>query len=508
MITEVYITPIKACEEGLAEVIKTRFNMTSEIAELVVKMHIKPHLAQLKNNCYLLIETPYVDKVFRDSYYHYFSTKLAAYNKDCIKVSIFDKEITDEDFRNKTRFNFLNNSFQGFFVLRPTLPKVFGRSVISPNALKKSGFNTCFSTFSTTVNGVKLDVSGFPHSSQDEETITCAETTIWAIMEYFSHRYPEYLPVLPSTIHQVLRKASTERQVPSRGLEVKQISFVLKEFGFGTIVYNRLDYGDEEFDKILSCYIESGIPLVIAVQNQLPNQSIAHALICVGHEHINADMVEDLESTNISNTHLQVLLKQKNIAIYDSDSIRKKFIFIDDNHPAYQKAYIDNPTGHYSTQPWRNCRVSTFIVPLHPRIYLEAFEAKNFVISFLLKGFVSLMDNSEIVLRFYLTSSRSYKDYLCFNDTFDENIKDIIVSIPMPKFVWIAELSDKKLITENKSNGLMILDATEVNVFDNKPLIVAAFQGYFVKYSQKDCVHQDLSLTLQPFTNFSNFNSI
>jgi hypothetical protein len=508
MMTDVYITPLKVCEEGLTEVIRTRFNMTTENAELVVRVYVKPHLAQLKTNCYLVIEAPYVDKVFRNSYYNYFSTKLGTYPKDCIKVSIFDKEITDEDFRNRARFDFLSKSFKGFFVLRPTMPRVFGRSVINPNALKKSGFNTCFSNISTTVNGVKLDVSGFPHSSQDEETITCAETTIWAIMEYFSSRYSEYQPVLPSAIHQVLRKASTERQVPSRGLEVKQISFVLKEFGFGTIVYNRLDYGDDEFDKILSCYIESGIPLVIAVQNQQQNQSIAHALICVGHEHITAEMMDDLEPTKMSNGHLEAILQQKNIAIYDSDSIRKKFVFIDDNHPAYQKAYIDNPTGHYSTQAWRNCRVSTFIVPLHPRIYLEAFEAKNFVISFLLKGFVSLMDNSEIVLRFYLTSSRSYKDYLCFNESFDENIKGIILGIPMPKFIWIAELSDKKLNAENKSNGLMILDATEVNVFDNKPLIVAAFQGNFVKYSEKDCVHQDLSLTLQPFTNYSNFNSI
>jgi hypothetical protein len=119
-----------------------------------------------------------------------------------------------------------------------------------------------------------------------------------------------------------------------------------------------------------------------------------------------------------------------------------------------------------------------------------------------------LEDNTEIVLRVYLTSSRSYKDYLSFNETFDENIKHVIVEIPMPKFIWIAELSTKELLKENKSNGLMLLDATEPNVFDNKPLILAAFQGHLVKYSQKDCVLQDNSVTLQPFTNFSNFKSI
>jgi hypothetical protein len=507
MITDVYITPIKACEEGLAEVIQKRFSITLDVATRMVNEQLKKHLMQLKSSSYLVIEAPYVDRVFRNSYYNYYSTKLGTYNKDCIKVSIFDKEITEDDFKNKERFNFLYNSFKGFFVIRPTLPQIVGRSVISPNALKKRNFNTSFSKISTTVNGVKLEAVGFPHSSQDGETITCAETTIWAIMEYFSHKYPEYQPVLPSRIIQVLNKVSTERQVPSRGLAIQQISFALREFGFGTIVYSRDQYGDE-FENILSCYITSGIPLVIAVQNQPPHQLIGHALICVGHEHIEADMIDDLEPTIISNRNLEYKLKSKNITIYDSDSIRKKFVFVDDNHPVYQKAFIDNPTGHYSTQAWRNCRVSNFVVPLHPRIYLEAYAAKNFVMSFLVDGIVSLEDNTEIVLRVYLTSSRSYKDYLSFNETFDENIKHVIVEIPMPKFIWIAELSTKELLKEGKSNGLMLLDATEPNVFDNKPLILAAFQGHLVKYSQKDCVLQDNSVTLQPFTNFSNFKSI
>ena len=507
MITEVYITPINVVDEGLAEVIKVQFSTTLETAVLVMNTQIKPHLLQLKDSCYLVIETPYVDRVFRNSYYNYFSTKLGSYNKNCIKVSIFDREITDEDFKNKDRQNFLLKSFKGFFVIRPTLPQIFGRSVISPTALKKRNFNTCFSRISTTVNGVKLEVLGFPHSSQDGETITCAETTIWAIMEYFSHRYPEYPPVLPSTIHKVLSKLSTERQVPSRGLEVKQISFALREFGFGTMVYSKDFYGDE-FENILSCYIESGIPLVIAVQNQQQNQSIGHALICVGHERIDAEMMGDLEPMSIANANLAGKMLTKKIVIFDTDSIRKKFVFVDDNHPVYQKAFIDNPTGHYPTQAWRNCRVSNFVVPLHTRIYLEAYAAKNFVMKFLVDGMVSLENNSEIVLRFYLTSSRSYKDYLSFNDTFDENIKSIILEIPMPKFIWIAELSNKKLAIEGKSDGLVILDATEPNVFDNKPLIIAAFQGHLVKYSQEYCAFQDNAVTLQPFTNYNNFNSL
>ncbi len=500
---DVYITNINAYKEGLADVLEKKFKITSEDALKIVIYQIEKHLSQLNESCYLVIEAPYVDKVFRNSYYHYFSTKLGNYNKDCIKVSIFDKEITELDFRKKDRYQHLSDSFKGFFVIRPTIPQVFGRSIIDPSILKENNFYTCYCQIPTTVNSIKLKVKGFPHSSQDTETISCAETTIWAIMEYFSHRYAEYQPVLPYKIINILNKVSTERQVPSRGLAMPQISYALREFGFGTIVYSKDKYEDK-FENILSCYIESGIPVIVGIQNQEPSY-IGHALICVGHEFIEPAMIEELEPTEIAIQSLDRKLKEKNIIIYDNDDIEKKFVFVDDNQPTYQKAFLWKPAANYAATDWQRCRITSFIVPLYPKIYLEAYEAKNFVITFLANSFVALSDNSEITLKLYLTSSRSYKDYLCSNESFDENIRDIILETSMPKFIWIAELSNKQLFVENKSNGLIILDATEPNKFDNKPLIISAFQGKLVKFSTDSCVYQAFDIDLPYFTNFNNF---
>jgi hypothetical protein len=128
----------------------------------------------------------------------------------------------------------LKRQYRGFIVLRPTIRNIIGRNVVSPKALKNNNFICCTTKFHSTANSVKFKANGFPHSSQDTETISCAETTLWAIMEYFGNKYPDYKPVLPSRIIEVLKRISTERQIPSRGLRIDQISYALREFDFGT----------------------------------------------------------------------------------------------------------------------------------------------------------------------------------------------------------------------------------------------------------------------------------
>jgi hypothetical protein len=196
--------------------------------------------------------------VYRDSYYNYFSSKLTDYKRDCIRISLFEGKINTLDFENENNKQKLQDQYRGFIILRPTSPHFIGRSIISPKALKYNGFVCCTSIFHTTANGQKFTIEGFPHSSQDTETISCAETSLWAIMEYFSNRYANYTPVLPSDIINTLKQVSNERQIPSKGLNIQQMSFALKEFGFGTRIYSKSQYHDE-FESIFRWYYRSCI---------------------------------------------------------------------------------------------------------------------------------------------------------------------------------------------------------------------------------------------------------
>jgi hypothetical protein len=482
----------------LPALLKSVFNLDNGLAAHFYNNDIKKHFDQFKNSTYFLIEHPYVDRVHRDSYYHYFSTKKKNYNRDSIRISIFEGAITSTDFRSEDRINYLKKIYRGFIILRPTEPFFIGRSLISPEVLNQKNFEICTTTVSSSVNSIKLTVEGFPHSSQDSETISCAETTLWELMEYFSTRYSEYQSILPSKIIKTLNQVSSERQVPSKGLNIQQISFALREFGFGTKIYSRAQYG-YAFENLLSCYIESGIPLIIAMENN----NIGHALLCIGHEFPTNDQIDALVPTRFIEGPLANYYGNKNIVVYDYDDLNEKYVFIDDNHPVYQLAYLNSPANHYPAL-WQNCKITFFIAPLYPKVYLEAYEAKNFIYSFLVKSPIPLADNSNILIKFYLTSTRSFKSKLAVNSSFDDDIKNLILETVMPKFIWVAELSNKTLIKNKQADGLVILDATEANINYGKPLIVAIYQGNYITFAP-DCLKlENFKLPLGKFDIYKN----
>ena len=498
-----YIVTIDDCKKYLIESIEKLLSIENGLAEKIYNDILYAHLDQLKDSISILVEGPYVDRVYRNSYYSYFSSKLGRYNKDCVRLSFFDGDIDDLEFKDYTKYQELKEKYRGFMVLRPTSPKIIGRSIISPKALKNNHFIICSAKFQTTANFAKFEVEGFPHSSQDTESISCAETTLWAVMEYFGNKYPDYKPVLPSKIIEVLRRVSTERQIPSRGLNINQISYALREFGFGTRLYSRNEFGEEEFNRLFSCYVESGIPLIVAMDNFAHGGSIGHAILCVGHNEVTPDLIDNLSASKTNGKEIAMSIYNKNVNFYDNDDVEKKFVFVDDNMPVCQQLLYQFPTGGYSNPQWDKCQINHFIAPLYPKIYLEVFEAKNFCRKFLLK-FFNISDGIEIYLRFFLTSSRSFKNSLNFNNTLDDDLKQLILEKPMPKFLWIGEVSTKELIKKKEANGLILLDATEANTSYLRPLIMAFYLDNLISIDSDTNILSQKKISLQTFNIFTN----
>lgn len=490
---------------SIEELLKTEFGVGSGISNILIKESVEPYLEVLKDNLYFLAETRYVDKVYRDSYYQYYSSKYVDISRYCIRISIFEKEITAESFLSNECYQSLLESYRGYFVLRPTYPHIIGRSIISPKALINNSFTCCMAEYGATAHGLKFKIQGFPHSSQDAETITCAETALWAIMEYFGNKYPEYHGALPSQITDILNEISVERQLPSKGLDIQQMSYTLKKLGFGSRIYTQHTF-TEDFKRLISCYIESGIPLIASMTNENTDDessnddNIEHTILIIGHKKIDPNQINAVTPYELTDEE-----KSKIFKIYDYDNIEKEFIFVDDNRPVYQHALLDAPAIHYIDSKWQKCHINNFIVPLYPKIYLEAHEAKNYVLSFIKSssGYIDTQvtnDNDcELVLRVFLASSRSYKAELAVNRNFTSQAKTYIMEAPMPKFIWVAELSTIQLIKDNKANGLILLDATEATLDFQKPLIYAFFQGKMFRFNKKLGKFQCILLPLEPF---------
>ncbi|MGQ2985539.1 hypothetical protein [Flavobacterium sp.] len=513
---KIYSTLVKDSSLSIPQLLEKHGNLTPKTAKEVYDKTLSSSFKQIREDVIIVAETNYVDRVYRNSYYSYYGSKLRLFDRNCIKLSFFESSVNpEEDFVNPKKVDDVKGAYLGFIILRPTIPAVLGRSVLSPKALKANNFAVCTVSIASTAKSLRMKVVGFPHSSQDGETLKCAEVTIWAVMEYFGHKYSEYISVLPSTIIQTLKHVSQERQLPSKGLHIGQISYALREYGLGTKIYSRQEY-DMVFDNILSCYIESGFPVVLSIDNykylhspgankQIP--FIGHAVICIGRDR----NIDENATASCPEYYMKRGMRQPapDIEIYDFDDIRKQFVFIDDNCPAYQKAFLDRPTAHYQQSAWNTCEISGMVVPLHTRVYLEAFKVKSFVRELVTKSDYKFRADSKIMMRTYLAASRTYKQYIALLPNLPEKVRTIVNELLMPKFIWVTEWGAKDGLGKKKAEGIIILDSTEANTFDWRPLIFGIFQDKVVYFSQSEGNIQEFDISLQPFQIFEeNLESI
>ncbi|MES2515886.1 MAG: papain-like cysteine protease family protein [Bacteroidota bacterium] len=490
---EYVISSSEDIEEILVESVRDYFlREASEDPDM--EKTIGEFLDGFREDLYFVVEYPYVDKVYRDSYYSYYASKHSAYQRDCIRVLIFEKELKIRDFSNPKKYKKLQDDFLGYFVLRP-LRTIIGRSLINPVAFENKTIKICLQKSECLVLGIKLTVAGFPHSSQDSETITCAETTIWSAMEYFGTRYSDYKPVLPSTIIKTMERIAVQRQLPSNGLTMEQISFALKQFGFGTRIYSKEQYDEELFD-IIDAYIESGIPVMTGLESD--EGGFGHVVVLIGKQY----QAGTAKFKGIKKRKLMVSGKQT--GYHDIAQLSSSYVIQDDNLAPYQIVTLDKPGAHYQDSASRGYKIDTVVVPLYPKIYLEAYVAKNLMLQILKDAVLGYQFKAGFVLRCFLASSRSFKNHIAKSATIGREIRSTILLSKMPKFIWVAEIYGKNgyVPFTGEAEGLVVLDATEANSTSVDTLILAAYPDRSIAIDQNKFI--TLEHILQNYSYYSN----
>lgn len=403
------------------------------------------NLSSLRRELKVIIETEYVDKVYRDSYYRFFSTKLKDYYRNCIRLSFFEPSFSSiEDFLSAGPEN-LRQWYDGFLVIRPLANVCIGRNAISKRAKIANDYEICMAPIKATCMGAKVKVYAFPHSSQDGEYMSCAETTIWTMLEYFGNKYALYRPVLPTEVVDSLDNSAFERLTPTKGLNFQQLSLALKKHGLSTKVYSKYNYNanPEKFQELFNCYIESGFPVAVCLAN--PNGG-GHAVVCIGRNQI---------APTTLTTPRKIFTGGNSYIFWNSHN--SNIILVDDNYPCYQSTPFNNPTSYYTDPSFSNLYISHFIVPLHSKIYLPAeiaIDASNYLVNKVIKA-----PNGSCVKTF-LTSNRSYREYLLTNPDFTSEQRQEYLQIELPKFVWVTEISTPNQFLHNKVNSIILLDAT------------------------------------------------
>jgi len=482
------LRPIKELYPRVEMLFKEKFELDDYDNQRSIKV-LANFLTDLRDDIIVGIESKYVDKLYRDEYYHYYSSKLEEYKRDCIRLSFFETGISSDDFYSAEGVANLQKRFFGFLVLRPTAPKVIGRNALRPDIFVKTlSWHAAIAPIGATITGIKLSVEAFPHASQDEEFMVCAETTLWASMEYFANRYPEYRPVLPKKIHTILSHTSMQRQIPSSGLTGLQMSFALKEAGFGVKMYGAAAYGDEPLLRMIKMYVESGIPVIAALSN---SNGINHVINITGRT--------DFEYPAGFGFTAVTTLPSGNV-LYDYYDQPCRYLGIDDNFQPYKPIPLDNPAFHYlpANVKWEGCKIAAAIVPLHERIYMEADRARKLAHEALIIQ-DSLTPLPTSVVRVLLSSSRSFKHSVSLNKDITKEVKTVLINLDMPKFVWIAETGTPDSFSANKATGMILMDATEPK---KRAILASLLENAYI--GPINGLVNRYSLPLQPFSIHRN----
>lgn len=432
-----------------------------------IESELCDYLKDIKPTVKVIIESDYIDKIYRDCYYQLFAKKLHNIPRNCIRLSFFDTTSTLEELEHDLAGH--TSDYRGFLVLRPLSGHAcIGRNVLNPSVKSFEGelINICQASIPASCMGVKMDAVGFPHSAQDGELMTCAETTIWAMLEYFGNRYANYKPILPVEILRSLEGKVCERMTPSSGLNYQQVSEILCEEGLGAKLY---DWTHPMFKQIFTCYVESGLPLAVCVDNTYNGiGEVTHSVVCVGRKEI------DLGGCRLASRDAD----GKTIYLWN-DSINE-FVFNDDNCSCCRVVPFEKTGNYYSDlddggkDGWDDMKITNFIVPLPEKVYMDA-EIAIKVSEYYATNILEVPDES--VIRTFLVSNRTYKDYVMHNEDLSKDVKEFLVGLSMPKFVWVTEISTEESFRNKKTNSLILLDATTISAEGSDRSVILAVNG-------------------------------
>lgn len=407
-------------------------------------------LKALKDEISFVVEFPYTDTHYRDCYYFYHAAKFENLPRETIRVHIFSKSITDIHllFSMATENeNIVSDSYFGFFIIRPLNRFPLGHSFISPRAFKQQNFLCCLMKDRVYLLGIKLEVCAFPHVAQDTETHTCAESSLWVLLTYYGSKYRTYQTLLPSDIIRNLNTVSVHRMLPSNGLTVNELSVVLTQDGHNCVLYTKSTDKDLLL-QIMRIYIESGIPLIVALENE----NSGHAVVAMGHG----------ETKCPAPTH-----GWKDMCEYDRD-----IVFIDDNMAPYKLAKATAPAKHYGKN-LADMKIASLVVPLQKHMFLEAGQAYTLIKHVLNHETVGLKSfGSSWQTRLFLTSGRAFKNSLMTDKVIAENTRNALLKIKLPKFIWLCEIYEGNNLSKEKCSGIVILDSTGSNSFSSVILYI------------------------------------
>lgn len=441
----------------------------------------------------VLVEDSYFDQDFIDSVSSFYSKSFRKIDRLCTRLHFFSSKIVSSDVIGFEILESLQDYYLGFSVIRPLETKEVGRSAIKPRREEPgTEFYTCSIHIPVNIAGKVLHIEAAPYMEQDSRVQTCSSVAIWistTVMAYCLD-YPKY------TTSQIMDYATRNivgaRAGPTQGLTYEQIMQALKIMDYKPVIFDETD----PFEALhqIYCYVESEIPPILLLELHDGNY---HAITALGHSH---------KRPLASAIHISILRLGRTILKYyrssewvpcfyvhdDQRGIYRELRFLEANATSIRQRITTSqrnagiPTKIIADLKKWHCPVSIktdstlpnipketianlwgVIVPLPKSVTLTHVEAETKAVDIIrrcaTRSRLKLPNN--LVLRAYLTPSNRYKSKLGKRTDMSDFIRGFYQGKPMPKYLWVFEMSTATLMNVAKLDnirikGELILDAT------------------------------------------------
>ncbi len=387
----------------------------------------------------VVVERHYIDKDYRDTFSHFHSKRFNTPSARCVRLHFFGAPVDEAQIVSDHAA--VRDHYLGYSVIRPTKPNCIGRTLLSHTVRLEKQAHLSLCDEKVQLMGTVLQVRGFPFISQDADATVCAQSALWMLLRYYSNRYSWYSEILPFQITNLANHHAVGNRVyPSAGLFSWQLAEALRLQRFAPVVYSRSQY-PADFDHLLYTYIESGLPLLITVPG--------HVIVGYGHA---SDYTRAWPATPAGFVY--------------SSHFNRSFVVSDDNCFSYQMLREAGPTSPDDSKfKWQD--IEEFIVPLPEKVFLTADQAGKVIEILLKRAETGIATHSptlagrKLMLRLFLTSSRSFKRHLHTRGMGDNLVATVYRNLPMPHFVWVCEIADFDEYAQNKQVlGEVLWDAT------------------------------------------------
>lgn len=480
-------------------------------------------LRQIVNNpCFpkaftAYVENNYVDRIYRDIYYHHYASRHFEQPRNCVRMFFFDGNWDDLD----ALFADHTDRFIGVCIIQPN--GIMGRSYWHPQYFLGKGYYVRTAKFQVNFLGRQLEVPAFPYTMQDREATTCAEVTTLNLIEYYSKSYAEYRTALPSDIEAVEARHSAERIFPSQGMSYADVARSLAQSGLSPRIYasRAPQISRVSMRRYLYYYIESGIPFGVAVESMEPG--VLHSIVCVGHgPREEARWLADSAVNYLSKDVTTEGVEFRSCWIANSADAYQTFVVMDDNESPYKTVCLEAAqaewTGPQIKDGGIHLSVEQLCVPLYKRVFLEIDGAAEMFASFLTSrvGYRAVMKrrnqsswletggerDNPLIVRIFLASSRTF---LCQRiqmldkmapDEMDERCLEVYQNLYCPRFVWVCEIYNKDTFQEDTACpiGEVVMDATthRTGTMNSLNGIVLVHYPHYITHCDPDSGWADL----------------